>query len=769
MDPIARIEVFLLPLSALLWLCSLAISRPIPAPPIHLSEHLDPVHPIHGSAPTDHPRRHSRSAPYPLCSTYPWPCGSHGLEKELLLTFFNPIPPPGPTSPSVVISDASSLPRREQGCNGGAASGSRARRASLIGSTPRLAASSSPLGLPPRPRFASSPPPELDIRHGRQRLELAVEEQAGLLLSPELSLPPVGQGTPVSCSLRVEQGPRVSCSLRLEQPGALASAAAASIRCPLFFPLPLPSSVLGSYDGLLLRLSSSAAATLLCPGTVARVGPAASPVSRVSSSSRSDAAASQMASTISTALAISDRLSSSAAVASSGRVVGSAQVRGPAPRHVVDSARRRGRCNDSAPRSAPRCGRGKRYPVLQSAIAHWVSLSPRIQPAAMSQPAAASASVWRGVSGGEVEAGESETSTRRAEKETRWWAASSSAMAQLLGASSSKKRRVGEEWEEIEAAAAAAKEEDRISELPEDLRLRILALLPLKSAIRTGALSTRWRALWERRWPAPSSIDLLLRPGDDTEEVLRSLERRGLRRIDRFSLTIERSRSSAEPRSGTPSASSTMPPPAASRTSTSILISTLAIPRGCSHLACLFVCHLAGVSFGFSLRSDAFPALEVVHLHHVMVDINDLLWACPRLKTLYLRHCNCEGVRAIDLMPASAHLKSIERVTVLECSGITHIDARRAHGLRSFRFSSAGFPTYDIAATAKLDDLYISLRGQNFNPLRQWIQALPDLANLTVLTVCSIALRLLQPLLVVRQNTVPAAAASGQCGQPNTP
>jgi len=70
-------------------------------------------------------------------------------------------------------------------------------------------------------------------------------------------------------------------------------------------------------------------------------------------------------------------------------------------------------------------------------------------------------------------------------------------MAQLLGASSSKKRRAGEEGEVSEAAAMTAQEEDRISALPEDLRLRILALLPLKSAIRTGALSTRWRALWD--------------------------------------------------------------------------------------------------------------------------------------------------------------------------------------------------------------------------------------------------------------------------------
>ncbi|KAF8658768.1 hypothetical protein HU200_059254 [Digitaria exilis] len=204
-------------------------------------------------------------------------------------------------------------------------------------------------------------------------------------------------------------------------------------------------------------------------------------------------------------------------------------------------------------------------------------------------------------------------------------------MAQLLGASSSKKRRAGEGGEEI-AAAAAAEEKDRISGLPEDLRLRILTLLPLKSAIRTGALSTRWRALWERRWPAPSSIDLLLRPGDDTEEVLLSLERRGVRRLDRFSLAIERSRSPAEPPFRDPqrfidyaAACGVEDLHVDVANHFVSLISTLIFPRGCSHLARFFVRHLAGVSFGFTLCSNAFPALEIVHLDLVRVDINDLL------------------------------------------------------------------------------------------------------------------------------------------------
>uniref|UniRef100_A0A0A9AVY9 FBD domain-containing protein n=1 Tax=Arundo donax TaxID=35708 RepID=A0A0A9AVY9_ARUDO len=89
-------------------------------------------------------------------------------------------------------------------------------------------------------------------------------------------------------------------------------------------------------------------------------------------------------------------------------------------------------------------------------------------------------------------------------------------------------------------------------------------------------------------------------------------------------------------------------------------------------------------------------------------------------------------------MPAGAHLRSL---TVAECNNVTHIDADRASSLRSFRLSSALLPTYDISGTASLDDLYICVRGRNSHPVKQWIKALPNLSNLTVLTICSIALR----------------------------
>ncbi|CAL5049761.1 unnamed protein product [Urochloa decumbens] len=265
-------------------------------------------------------------------------------------------------------------------------------------------------------------------------------------------------------------------------------------------------------------------------------------------------------------------------------------------------------------------------------------------------------------------------------------------MAELLSASSSKKRRAGEEGEGFEAAAAA-EQEDRISALPEDLRLGILALLPLNSAIRTGALSTRWRALWARRWPAPSSLDLHIRAGDDPEEMLRSLERRGRRRLDRFSLTIYPFMSNLHPRVtdlqrfldyAVACGVEDLHIDAADHFVS--MHSTFTIPPDCSRLARLFVRHTGRLSFGSC--SGTFLSLEVVHLRSVSsVDISILLWACPRLKTLYLRHCDCEG--SINLAPAGAHLRSL---TVAECNWITHIDASRASGLRSFRLSSASQP-----------------------------------------------------------------------------
>nr|CAB3471219.1 unnamed protein product [Digitaria exilis] len=340
----------------------------------------------------------------------------------------------------------------------------------------------------------------------------------------------------------------------------------------------------------------------------------------------------------------------------------------------------------------------------------------------------------------------------RIDTETRCRAGKGPAMAPLLpGASSLKKRRVGGVAEEGQAKAAAEEEEeDRISSLPEDLRLRILALLPLTSAIRTGVLSSRWRALWARRWPVPASLDLHHHPIDDPDLLHASLERRGRRRLDRFALTLHFGRHEPEPhrylgdkdihRCLEYAAPCNVEDLHVDISDHWVRISSmLSFPSGFSNLVRLSLLRVGSVSFGYSL---AFPALEIIHIHSARsVDLDDLLSASPRLRTLDLRYVEFldDDMGAIYVSPVRrCHLRSL---TIAECNRITKIHAGRACGLRSLHLSSDLFPTYKIPSTALLEDLYICLRGHNYNPLKQWIKELPNLTNLKVLTICSNALR----------------------------
>uniref|UniRef100_A0A453SUM7 Uncharacterized protein n=1 Tax=Aegilops tauschii subsp. strangulata TaxID=200361 RepID=A0A453SUM7_AEGTS len=324
-----------------------------------------------------------------------------------------------------------------------------------------------------------------------------------------------------------------------------------------------------------------------------------------------------------------------------------------------------------------------------------------------------------------------------------WGMAAASSHLDLGGGT---KRRRKEE--EVEAGVEAA--EDHISELPEALRLHVLCLLPLKSAIRTGALSTGWRSLWTRRWPAPSSLDFHLGTHDSPHPLLETLERRGRRRLQRFALSFDIGELQAEHfRRCLEYAAACAVEDLHVHLAHSVfnIFFNYRLPLGDPHLARLSLGAMTvGLPDSFSARSHPFSALEVIHLHCVRISdgtLRSLVAACPLLHTLDLRYC--EGLYFISVAAAGARPRSL---TVAQCGSDTEVFlADDASGLRSFHYSGAYMPAYRIPATTALADLYICFGGpERRGRRRNWLQLLTNLSNLTVLTLCSRVLRVRRSL-----------------------
>ncbi|KAL6603620.1 hypothetical protein ACP70R_043981 [Stipagrostis hirtigluma subsp. patula] len=313
------------------------------------------------------------------------------------------------------------------------------------------------------------------------------------------------------------------------------------------------------------------------------------------------------------------------------------------------------------------------------------------------------------------------------------------------GGGGAKRPRVDEQGDQRQAAADEAVEVDRISVLPDELRHRVLALLPLKAAIRTGALARRWRDLWKSRWTHHSSVEIHLRSGDDIPRELDALERepRPRRRLERFSLIVW-----------------------ACRLKPSQLRRFLGYATECG-AEDLHVVHVGETSLNFhlplssprlarlSLRGFSIPrvshykgaqpfqALEVIMLHSISIAqsaFKKMMALCPSLRTLDLRHCSGDlfDRRSEIILP-----ENLRSVTFVECTGDIRLDTSALPNLRSFRYGSCRrFSTFSLPVDAALAELYVTF------PQSSWFsdlfgKALPhDLSGLTVLTLCSNALKI---------------------------
>jgi len=161
--------------------------------------------------------------------------------------------------------------------------------------------------------------------------------------------------------------------------------------------------------------------------------------------------------------------------------------------------------------------------------------------------------------------------------------------------------------------AQGAAEASPISALPDELRQRVLTLLPLKDAIRTGVLARGWRGLWRTRWAHRSAVEVHLGSRDAPERELGSFSRAPSSR----SAASNASPSPWIPASSRPrtsGASSTTPPSAAVEPTPLHRFGISSIYKGAQTLHALEVIELYCISTTQSAFKKMMALIPVFHL-----------------------------------------------------------------------------------------------------------------------------------------------------------
>ncbi|XP_043700618.1 F-box/FBD/LRR-repeat protein At1g13570-like [Telopea speciosissima] len=284
---------------------------------------------------------------------------------------------------------------------------------------------------------------------------------------------------------------------------------------------------------------------------------------------------------------------------------------------------------------------------------------------------------------------------------------------------------------------------DRIGDLPDGILHYILSLLPIRSAVRTGVLSRRWRNLWKHTWINATKLNFdeeftnAPTPIQFVDTVNHFIHLHNGKKIESFRISFhlhDQHQASVEKWIEFTTLKG-MKELDLDFSQGTIQRSFIQLPDFLFNCNSLTHLNLSLCEFNPPLNFFGFSSLETLQLKQVAITdekLESVISSCPNLKILTL--IECFKLHSIRVVGTDLQLKSLK---VLHCWNTYELEIL-APILQSFHFYGDLLYTYLFENISALVDAFLSSDGfEQTEPKHDYINILSGLSHLKIRTICT--------------------------------